>query len=84
MTNKTHYPLIRTLYLYFFALVGLILATIGGVRFVDMALKAFIFTKAEERERLISTAPPMVPVKIKELNKEKKFCLKTGWQDIKK
>ena len=70
MTNKTHYPLIRTLYLYFFALVGLILVTIGGVRFVDMALKAFIFTKAEERERLIKTAPPMVPVKIKELNKE--------------
>ena len=43
MLDKTHYPLIRTIYLYLFALLGLALLTIGGVRFVDMGLKAFVF-----------------------------------------
>jgi hypothetical protein len=42
------YPLIRTIYLYIFALLGLVLITIGTVRFVNMGLKAFVFTKADE------------------------------------
>jgi len=42
-----HYPLIRTIYLYLFAIIGLVLLVIGGVRFVDMGLKTFVFTKAE-------------------------------------
>jgi len=46
------YPLVRTIYLYLFALVGLTLLVIGSVRFVDMGLKAFIFTKADEEQRL--------------------------------
>ena len=54
-----HYPLIRTIYLYLFTLVGLALLVIGGVRFVDMGLKAFVFTKAEEEQRLIHLQPPM-------------------------
>ncbi len=50
--------LIRTIYLYLFACLGLALLTIGGVRFVDMGLKAFIFTKAEEEQNLYRIQPP--------------------------
>ncbi len=48
---KKH-SLVRTIYLYLFSLVGLTLLIIGTVRFLDMGLKAFIFTKAEEPEKL--------------------------------
>lgn len=41
--------IIRTIYLYIFTLVGLILAVVGGVRFLDMGLKMFVFTQAEQR-----------------------------------
>jgi hypothetical protein len=44
--------LIRTVYLYLFALIGLVLLTIGSVKFVDMALKTFVFTRADEPERI--------------------------------
>lgn len=53
-----HYPLIRTIYLYLFAILGLVLLTIGGVRFVEMGLKTFIFKKAEEEQRLIYQQAP--------------------------
>jgi len=43
--------IIRTIYLYIFALVGLILVIIGGVRFLDMGLKMFIFTQADQEYR---------------------------------
>jgi hypothetical protein len=43
---------IRTVYLYIFALLGLILVIIGGVNFIDMGLKTFVFTKADEEEKL--------------------------------
>lgn len=46
------HPLIRTIYLYLFALVGLALLTIGAVRFLDMGLKAYVFTKADDPERI--------------------------------
>jgi len=79
MENKTHYPLVRTIYLYLFTLLGLVLLVIGGVRFVDMGLKAFVFTKADERERLIYKAPPIAPIEIKRLEQvkdsQKEFCL---------
>lgn len=51
--------LIRTIYLYTFSLVGLVLVVIGGVRFVDMGLKAWVFTKADEEQRMWSKQPPM-------------------------
>lgn len=55
----TKYPLIRTIYLYLFALLGLVLLIIGGVRFINMGLKAFVFTKAEQEERLMYKQPPV-------------------------
>lgn len=39
---------IKIIYLYLFSLVGLMLIVIGSVRLVDLALKTFIFTKADE------------------------------------
>lgn len=62
------HSLVRTIYLYTFALLGLTFLTIGGVRFVDMGLKAFVFTKAEEEERIMFTQPPFIspPVPLSE------------------
>ncbi len=40
--------LIRTLYLYLFSFIGLVLVVIGSVGFVDLGLKVFIFRKAEQ------------------------------------
>jgi len=54
-------PVIRLIYLYLFALVGLALVTIGGVRLVDMALRATVFTQADEEQRLWNRQPPMMP-----------------------
>ena len=50
---------VRTVYLYLFALVGLALLVVGGVRFIDMGLKAFVFTQAEEDQRFF---PPQLPM----------------------
>jgi hypothetical protein len=46
------HSLIRTIYLYLFALVGLALLVIGIVRFIDMGLKMYVFTKADDPERI--------------------------------
>jgi len=72
MAIKKQHSLVRTIYLYFFALLGLVLLTIGGVRFVDMGLKAFIFTKAEEEQNLIYRQPPLLYSieKVEELQSE--------------
>ncbi len=51
--------LIRKIYLYIFAMLGLVLLTIGGVRFVNMGLKAWIFTKADQEQRLSYLKPPL-------------------------
>lgn len=39
--------LIRKIYLYFFALIGLVLLVIGFVRLVSLALKTYVFTRAD-------------------------------------
>ena len=72
MAIKKQHSLVRTIYLYFFALLGLVLLTIGGIRFVDMGLKAFIFTKAEEEQNLIYRQPPLLYSieKVEELQSE--------------
>jgi hypothetical protein len=55
---KKH-SLVRTIYLYLFALVGLFLIIISSVDFIDMALKATIFTQADEEQRIWEKQPPM-------------------------
>lgn len=47
------HPLIRTIYLYLFAIVGLALLVTGCVRFIDMGLKVFIFKQADAPERIM-------------------------------
>ncbi len=54
-----HHPLVRTIYLYLFALVGLTLLVVGVVRFIDMGLKTFIFTKADHEYRMSYIQPPI-------------------------
>jgi hypothetical protein len=43
---------VRTLYLYLFAMLGLIFVAIGGVQLLDMALRATVFRQADALERL--------------------------------
>ncbi len=50
MLSINKHSIIRTIYLYLFTLVGLALLIIGTVKFIDMGLKTFVFTKAEEPE----------------------------------
>lgn len=40
--------LIRLIYLYLFSLVGLVLMIIGTVQLIDLGLKKFVFTKADQ------------------------------------
>jgi predicted cobalt transporter CbtA len=40
--------LIRKIYLYLFSLVGLVLVIIGCVNLVNLALKAYVFTAADQ------------------------------------
>ena len=44
---KRH-PLVRTIYLYLFTLVGLTLLTVGTVQLVGLGLKMYVFPMAEE------------------------------------
>ena len=65
--EKQHHPLVRTIYLYLFALVGLALLSIGTVRMVDLGLKAFVFTAADQSQRIYARqlpAPPFPPEKL--------------------
>ena len=63
------HPLIRKIYLYLFALVGLALVTIGGVRLVGLGLKAFIFTKAD----VYYEYPMARPIKTPPIDSEKEI-----------
>lgn len=60
------YPLVRTIYLYIFALLGLILVIIGGVGFINLGLKAYVFTRADDQQRIYSKQPPM-PISIEKI-----------------
>ena len=40
--------LIRTLYLYLFSLIGLVVVVMGLVQLVDLGLKVFVFKKADQ------------------------------------
>lgn len=59
--------ILRTIYLYFFSALGLVLIIIGGVRFIDMGLKTFVFTKADQELKYYYSLPP-VPVAVEKLS----------------
>ncbi len=73
--------LVRTIYLYIFTLLGLVLLIIGGVNFLNMGLKAFIFTQAEEEQRILykQIPTPFSASEIdnleKEIDGENQVCL---------
>lgn len=48
LSNKHNF--IRTIYLYLFTIIGLSLLILGSVGLIDLGLKMFVFTKAEEAE----------------------------------
>jgi len=48
---------VRTIYLYLFALLGLIFVAIGGIRLFDMGLRTFVFREADAQERLREPPP---------------------------
>ena len=60
------------IYLYTFAMLGLVLLTIGGVRFLDMGLKVYVFTKAEEQERIIYKQPAYAPFPVERIQEIEK------------
>lgn len=59
--------LIRTIYLYFFALVGLFLIIIPTIHFINLGLKVYIFTQADEEQKLYDYEPPYAPEPVRKL-----------------
>lgn len=51
------YPIIRTIYLYLFALVGLVMLTIGAVQLVQLGLKTWVFPQADAPLRYPTPLP---------------------------
>ena len=56
MTNN-NMTLIRKIYLYLFSLIGLVLVVIGCVQLVNLGLKAYIFTAADQYYNYPVAAP---------------------------
>ena len=67
MITKQPERLLASIYLYLLSLIGLILLTIGTIGLVDMGLKVFVFTQAEQESQLERQAPPMPPVPVRQL-----------------
>lgn len=67
MLSLNKHSVIRTIYLYLFALVGLTLLIIGIVRFLDMGLKTYVFTKAEDTEMIGQRYYYSGPIQIEKL-----------------
>lgn len=89
------HPLIRTIYLYLFTIVGLALLVIGCVRFLDMGLKMFIFKQADAPEKLqqqfsCQSYMPMPITKLEaiqdsgELTADEKAALRSFLEDYKR
>jgi hypothetical protein len=49
--------LIRKIYLYLFSLIGLVLVVIGCVQLVNLGLKAYVFTAADQYYAYPSAVP---------------------------
>ncbi|MCK9187178.1 MAG: hypothetical protein PHS16_01415 [Candidatus Colwellbacteria bacterium] len=64
-------PFIRTIYLYLFTLVGLVLMVIGSAGLVNLGLRTFVFTKADEDDRATMKAPmpTYAPISVDEAEK---------------
>jgi hypothetical protein len=67
--SKTKYPLIRTIYLYLFALIGLVMVTIGAAKIIDIGLKTYIFTKADVKTTTPYYSAPRMVDDVKKVEK---------------
>lgn len=65
-----NYPLIRKIYLYLFALIGLVMMVVGVARLVTLGLKVYIFTKADQFYEYPASRPSKI---ISGENKEGEF-----------
>ena len=91
MLALNKHSIIRTIYLYLFALVGLALLITGFVRFIDMGLKMYVFTKADEPEKIRQSyyysTPPISVAKLEklqegeELTEQEKIAIKSWIAD---
>lgn len=70
--------LIRKIYLYLFSLVGLVLVVIGCVQLVDLTLKAYVFTAADQYYAYPVTLPAPVDKNSTTTNCEKTFSESSG------
>jgi len=52
-------PIIRAIYLYLFALIGLGMLVVGSSMLINLGLKTFIFTKADEIDNYNSRPMPI-------------------------
>jgi len=68
-------PFIRTIYLYLFALVGLTLLAIGAVRLVNVGLKIFVFTRADQEINFSRQPPIFAPQPLREVKEEDFFAV---------
>ena len=61
MTQKEHFPIIRTIYLYIFALVGLIIVITGSIRAFTMGLEVFVFKDVDKQTKINYSQPTSIP-----------------------
>ena len=59
--QEKHYPIIRTIYLYIFALVGLIIVITGSIRAFTMGLEVFVFKDADKQTKINYSRPTSIP-----------------------
>jgi len=52
-------PIIRTIYLYLFALVGLGMLTVGAAMIINLVLKTLIFINADRYDNYMSAPAPL-------------------------
>jgi len=52
-------PIIRTIYLYLFALIGLGMLVVGLSMLINIGLKTWVFTKADSQDNYIERPMPM-------------------------
>ena len=81
--RKNKKELIRTIYLYAFSLLGLVLLIIGSVGFVNMGLKAYVFTQADQQRYIYDVPTPMPAANLEKLQ-DSRDLTETDREEIRK
>lgn len=67
-------PIIRTIYLYLFALVGLGMLVVGASMIINLGLKTWIFTKADRADSYMARPTPLYITSETKMAEELKVC----------